>query len=91
MGLQKHLHRFNMCDQELCDCQEDEESVEHYLLHCNLHLGDRSEMLLRLGALKVQPTLQNILGGGNFSSDVQHKIVETVVRFLKDTKKLALL
>ena len=89
VGLQQHMHRFNMTEEELCSCREAEESVEHFLLHCNTYLTIRNEMLVELGKIKVNPTLQNILGGGNFDQPLQNNIVKIVAKFLQDTGKLA--
>ena len=69
-----HFYRFNLVENELCQCGEDEESVEHYLLQCNKYCDNRIEMLCALIYLDVEPTLQNLLGGGNFVLETQNKI-----------------
>ena len=86
--LQKHLYRFNLVENELCQCGEDEESVEHYLLQCNKYCDNRIEMLCALIYLDVEPTLQNLLGGGNFVLETQNKITQLVSKYLEDTGKL---
>ena len=86
--LQKYWFRFNLIDEEMCDCGEDEESVEHFLLECNRHSNHRIKMICSLIYLDVQPTLQNILGGGNFALEVQRKIIRIVSQYLEDTGKL---
>ena len=46
-------------------------------------------MFVELGKIKVNPTLQNILGVGNFDQPLQNNIVKLVAKILQDTGKLA--
>ena len=88
VGLQQHLFRFNMTEDERCSCLEDEESVEHYLLHCRNFLNRRVILLDELQKIKVQPTTQNLLGGGQFPDHKQKLIINIVGKFINDTKIL---
>ena len=88
VGLQAHKFRFHLTVEETCDCLEEEETVEHYLLECSIHLNDRSQMLDSLRSIKVAPTLRNLLGGGSFKEEVQYKILKIVAKFMLNTKQL---
>ena len=47
-------HRFNhnfSCENPLCSCGMEDESSEHFFLHCPLHLAQRSTLLSKMSAI----------------------------------------
>jgi len=87
VGLNKHLHRFNMALSEDCVCGE-VETVSHYLLECPLYEQLRAAMRIKLLPHNVECNLKNLLGGGNFSSSTQNTIVRVVALYLQGTGRL---
>ena len=87
-GLQQHMYRFRMSEYDRCECLEDEESVEHYLLNCRLHIEQRCTLLKSLRKINVKPTLKNLLGGGDFPENKQMNIADIVIKFITDTKNI---
>jgi len=83
----KYLFRFKLADSNLCPCGQIE-SVEHLLLHCQLHRIQRRVLVSRLTNWQVSPTLQNILGGGDFDQQIQRNIINAVAAYLRSIRKL---
>ena len=77
-----------MTEEDRCSCLEDEETVEHYLLHCRNHLNLKLVLLDKLRMLNVQPTTQNLLEGGHFPEHKHKLIINLVAKFIIDTKVL---
>ena len=77
-----------MTEDEICSCLEDEESAEHYLLHRINYLNRRVILLVELQKIKVQPTTQNLLGGGQFPDNKEKIIFNIVEKFINGTKIL---
>jgi ribonuclease HI len=85
-GLNNHLYRFGLTGSPLCNCGVPE-SVTHYLLECALHNNHRLTLCNVLAPHSVNMTLQNILGGGNYSSKVQKIIKNSVWQYIVNTGK----
>ena len=77
-----------MTETEMCECGEDVESVKHYILDCRFYLNIRTNMLQKLSNIKVPPTLQNLLGGGDFDVARQNLIVDILADYIRDTHKM---
>ena len=43
--LKQHLYNKALCDSPECDCEQDRETPEHILLHCNLYNLEREHLL----------------------------------------------
>jgi ribonuclease HI len=87
VGLNQHLHRFQMRDSNLCSCG-DVESIVHFLLECPNHQGARNDLKRQLQSININFTVKNILGGGSYPSNVQKIILEHVANYLLSTDKL---
>src|SRR5437762_2747575 len=48
--LNQYLHRFNIIETPEYECGEEKETVEHYLLNCELYDEERDELRRRIGA-----------------------------------------
>ena len=87
VGLNKHLHRVKASPTDLCNCGQIE-SVEHFIMFCPLWKSEREKLFKSITSLKVQITLQNILGGGNFDTNTQVGVMHYLGEYLCNTKKI---
>src|SRR5437762_465599 len=46
--LNQYLHRFNIIETPECECGTEKETIEHYLLNCELNDEERHEMRRRV-------------------------------------------
>lgn len=89
VGLLDYLHRFNMRDSDLCEVCALPETVEHYFLHCSAYNIHRQELYDRLFTLDVvHPTLQNLLGSGDYSAAKTKKILRLTMAYVRNTGRL---
>ena len=77
-GLNHYLHRFNLEDTPYCKCGHGRETVEHYLLECQLYAEERKELRKKVGAGRMR--LEKLLG--------YPKLVKHTVAFIATTKRL---
>jgi ribonuclease HI len=78
-SLNKYLNRFNITDSPNCDmCHEAHETVEHYLLQCQLFDSERKELREKVGVMGMRK--EKLLGDPKF---IQHTLefVEKTGRF----------
>jgi ribonuclease HI len=89
VGLMQYLHRFNMKDSDLCETCALPETVEHYLLYCTAYDVHRQELYDGLNTLDiVLPTLQVLLGGGNYCTARNRKILRLTLTYIRSTGRL---
>ena len=94
LRLHKFNHRFN-CGSSTCTCGRGLESVEHFFLHCQFY-ADRRRVLIESvsevigNEVQVYPE-QHLccifLYGSESLNSVANKIVESTIRYIKDTKR----
>lgn len=89
VGLFQYLHRFNMHDSNLCiECNRSE-TVEHFLLHCSKYDDHRQRLVSSLVALEiVNPTVRELLGGGDYNIARGRKILQITMAFVRATGRL---
>ncbi len=76
--LNQYLHRFNIIETPECKCGGEKETVEHYLLNCELYDEERDVLRRRVGAQGMRPSI--LLGD---SQTIQHTMdyIEKMGRF----------
>ena len=77
-GLNHYLYRFKLTDTPRCSCGHGKETVEHYLLECQLYVAQRKELRknVRVGRMRVE----KLLG--------YPKLIKHTVGFVVSTKGL---
>ncbi|KAJ3754818.1 hypothetical protein EV360DRAFT_23340, partial [Lentinula raphanica] len=74
-----HLHRIGKVDSPLCPCcKREEETAEHFLLHCPAHRGARSR--LRAGVGRRMMSMEGLLDNRDS--------FEALFSFINDTQRL---
>jgi ribonuclease HI len=89
VGVASHMYRFNMSDSNLCSNCNIEESIEHYLLECRLHITARNIFKATLLKFSVSFSLKNILSGGNFTNNIERKILKALCSYIASTDRVA--
>lgn len=90
-GLKKHLHRIKKIASPNCLHCNDEETIHHFLLDCELYEQPRSVFLWKIVTLmKKLPdfTLKLLLGGENLQPSVNTAIISALAIFLRATGRL---
>lgn len=77
-GLNHYLHRFGLTDTPHCSCGRGKETVEHYLLECELYVEQRKELRKNIGIGRMK--VEKLLG--------DPKLVKHTVEFVASTKGL---
>ena len=89
VGLNKHLHRFNIADSPLCTTCREPETVTHYLLTCRRYERQRIKLKRRLNRLNITDIDHILLlGGSQHSLEEKVQITKAVEDFLQDTGRL---
>ena len=65
--LNHYLHRFNITETSECECGAEKETVEHYLLNCELYDEERDALRRRVGAQGMRPSI--LLGDSQIIKD----------------------
>jgi hypothetical protein len=76
-GLNQYLHRFNIRDDPQCPCGEGIETVEHFLLLCNIYEIDRESLRKEVGAGGMK--VEKLLG--------HPKKIKHTLGFVRDTER----
>ena len=77
-GLNHYLYRFQLADTPYCSCGHGKETVEHYLLECQLYVEQRKELHKNVGVGRMK--VEKLLG--------YPKLIEHTVEFVASTKGL---
>jgi ribonuclease HI len=85
-GLRAHMYRFGLTGSPLCDCGL-YENVQHYLIDCVVHVRERRPLEILMQRYQTNLSLQNLLGGGEFTGVEQNVIASSVWTFIVDTGK----
>lgn len=90
-GLNKHRHRLHLSDSPYCRwCQDQEETVEHFLLHCHRFYSLRTTLRACLSRLGIQQlTLAVLLDGAGFDPPVRQEILNETTKFITDSGQLS--
>jgi ribonuclease HI len=86
-GLKQHLFRFNMADDDECECRQ-VETIDHFLLECPIYTNIRNQMKTELMKLGVLINIKNILGGGHYNTNTQREIVVVVGNYLLQSGRI---
>jgi len=78
--LNEYLHRFNKIETPECECGAEKETVDHFLLNCELYDEERDELRRKVG---VQGMRSSILLGDN-------KIIKNTVNYIEKTGRFKL-
>ena len=76
--LNQYLHRFNIIETPECECGAEKETVEHYLLNCELYDEERDALRRSVGAQGMRPS---ILLGDNQTIQNTMDYIEKTGRF----------
>ena len=77
MALNEYLHRFGHEEELTCECGEENENVEHFLLKCKKYTTQRATLVKDVGAGGMR--LERLLG------DV--KYVKFTLEFIRETNR----
>src|SRR5437667_6697274 len=78
--LNEYLHRFNIIETSECECGAGKETVEHYLLNCELYDEERDRLRRRVGAQGMRMSL--LLG--------DNEIIKETVEYIERTGRFKL-
>jgi len=78
--LNGYLHRFNIIETSECECGAGKETVEHYLLNCELYDEERDRLRRRVGAQGMRISL--LLG--------DNEIIKETVEYIERTGRFKL-
>ena len=87
--LNDFLHRKDQAPSPLCTHCNVPETIEHYLLHCRRYTRSRRKLattLRREGVATIN--LQNLLGGGDYTSHQHTQITAALGIFLRESGRL---
>ena len=87
-GLNGHLNRINLEDSPDCEWCGQEETIAHMFLECPRHHSIRADLKDKLSQLGLTFSIKNILGGGNYPSEIQFKAAQHVKVFLRKSGRL---
>ena len=88
-GVNKHLFRFNMREDYVCDTCNVDDTIEHFMLHCSKYERQREHLRVQLNLLGVPClTLKAILAGDSEHSSVHRSILREVIRYLRSTERI---
>ena len=76
--LNEYLHRFNIIETPECECGAGKETVEHFLLNCELYDEERDKLRRKVG---VQGMRTSVLLGDNAIIKETIKYIENTGRF----------
>ena len=69
------IHRFNVIETPQCECGAERETVEHYLLNCELYYEERDALRRRVGAQGMR--IATLLGDSQIIKDTVEYIEKT--------------
>ena len=78
--LNQYLHRFNVIETPQCECGAERETVEHYLLNCELYDEERDALRRRVGAQGMR--IATLLGDS--------QIIKETVEYIEKTGRFKL-
>ena len=74
-ALNEYLHRFNIIETPECECGASKETVDHFLLKCELYDKERDELRRRVGAHAMN--MSALLGNPQITKDTIEYIEKT--------------
>ena len=95
LKLHKFDHRFN-CGSSLCSSGQGSESTVHFFLQCQLYIDPRRVLLdsvseIIFNDVRVHPDQHTchifLYGGESFNSVANRMILESTVRYIKDSNR----
>lgn len=78
--LNEYLHRFNKIATPECECGAEKETVDHFLLNCELYDEERDKLRRKVG---VQGMKTSVLLGDN-------KIIKDTIEYIEKTGRFRL-
>lgn len=90
-GLNSYLYNIRMSDTELCANCGVRDTIEHYLLDCELYDHQRGVLYTEIVTTirKIPPlTVKLALGGENFTASMNKKIMKALAKYLETTDRL---
>ena len=81
--LNEYLHRFNIIETAECECGAEKETVEHYLLNCELYDEERDVLRRSVGAQRMR--IHTLLGDAQIIKQTM-EYVEKTGRFKLDQR-----
>ena len=89
VGLNGHLHRFNMAEDPLCQTCREPETIPHFFLTCRQYERQRIRLKTRLNRLNITDlNYITLLGGSQHSPEKKVLILKAVGDYLQDTGRL---
>ena len=78
--LNEYLHRFNIIETPECECGAEKETVDHYLLNCELYDEEREELRKKVGVQSMRSS--QLLG--------DEQIIKKTVDYIEKTGRFKL-
>ena len=87
--LNKNMHKMQLVDSPNCPhCQSIPESISHFLMECPRYFSARVNLHAKLALLGInQPTVNILLGGGDYTEVKKSKVNRALATFLMAVKK----
>ena len=87
-GFKAHLHRINLEESGDCEWCQQPDTINHFFFDCPRHFSARTDLKEKLRGKQVPFTLKNILGGGDFTPETNHFILNHVKVYLRKSGRL---
>jgi ribonuclease HI len=78
--LNEYLHRFNIIETAECECGAEKETIDHFLLNCELYDEERDELRRKVGGEEMRTSL--LLGN--------KKIIKNTMEYIEKTGRFKL-
>ena len=78
--LNKALFKIRKSETPMCSFCPDEETTEHYLIHCRRYESERNKLEENLKIKNIEITLKNLLTNQKATSEVE-KFIKSTARF----------
>ena len=89
VGLNQHLHRFNMAESPLCSTCGVPETIPHFLMACSNYSAPRARLMMVLNKMNIhQVDYKILLGAGDSSTEDKTAIAKAVGSYLRSTGSL---
>ena len=86
--LKQNLFHRNLSETDICDCNNEQESIEHFMLTCSLYTQQRRKMLLHARTLNVPISAEFLLKGSpNLSQNDNDKILKATLVYINETAR----
>jgi hypothetical protein len=87
--LRQNLALRNLADNPMCECGDESESEEHYLMECTNYSRQRTKMMTKIRSVTIEPITSSILlqGSVNLEEEKNIKLIKLCQKYILETKR----